>query len=73
MSQEELAECIGVSRPWYAMLESNAVVRPSTALLDRLASALMLAAEERIGLFNLALPELKLASIRAAEAANIPG
>ncbi len=64
VSQEELAECVGVSRPWYAMLESDAVVRPSTALLDRLASALMLTAEERTELFNLALPELKLPSTR---------
>ena len=40
VSQEELAEFIGVSRPWYATLESDPAVRPSTALLERIASAL---------------------------------
>lgn len=60
VTQEEIAECIGVSRTWYATLESHATVRTSAALLDRLASALMLTPEDRTSLFNLALPELKL-------------
>jgi DNA-binding XRE family transcriptional regulator len=60
VSQKELAECIGVSRAWYATLESNGGVRPSPALLDRLAAALMLTQDERKSLFNLAFPEEKL-------------
>lgn len=62
VSQEELAECIGVSRVWYAKLEAGIALRPSTALLDRLATALMLNPEERRTLFNLAVTELKLGS-----------
>lgn len=61
VSQEELAECIGVSRVWYAKLESDLALRPSTSLLDRVAVALMLNSEERRSLFNLARPELSLA------------
>jgi transcriptional regulator with XRE-family HTH domain len=74
ITQEELAECIGVSRTWYAMLESQTPVRTSAALLDRLASALMLSAEDRASLFNLALPELKLdTAARAPTAAPLYG
>ena len=58
VTQEELAECIGVSRYWYGMLESERPVRVSVFLLDRLAQVLMLSAGERAMLFALALPEL---------------
>lgn len=58
VTQEELAECIGVSRAWYCMLESEKPARASILLLDRLASILMLSARERAVLFALALPEL---------------
>jgi DNA-binding XRE family transcriptional regulator len=59
VTQEELAEAIGVSRAWYAMLESGATVRVSTRLLDRLSRALMLTIHERAVLFCLAIPELQ--------------
>lgn len=58
VTQEELAECIGVSRCWYGMLESERPSRVSIFLLDRLAAILMLSAAERAMLFTLALPEL---------------
>jgi transcriptional regulator with XRE-family HTH domain len=58
VTQEELAECIGVSRYWYSMLESDRPVRVSIFLLDRLAQILMLSAAERAMLFALAVPEL---------------
>jgi len=58
VTQEELAECLGVSRCWYGMLESERPVRVSIVLLDRLARILMLSAAERALLFALALPEL---------------
>lgn len=58
VTQEELAECIGVSRYWYCMLESERPSRVSIFLLDRLAAILMLSAAERATLFALALPEL---------------
>lgn len=68
MTQEEVAESIGVSRVWYATLESQSGVRTSPALLDRLASALMLTAAERTSLFKIALPELKLETASASPA-----
>jgi transcriptional regulator with XRE-family HTH domain len=65
VTQDELAEAIGVSREWYALLESGtARTRPSTGLLDRLASALMVTPDERAMLFQLALPELGRVRLR---------
>jgi transcriptional regulator with XRE-family HTH domain len=58
VTQQELAEAIGVTREWYAALESAAPPRTSTSLIDRLADALMVTAEERERLFRLAVPEL---------------
>jgi DNA-binding XRE family transcriptional regulator len=60
VTQEELAEAIGVSRAWYVLLEGGAAIRVSTPLLDRLASALMLPPHERSELFRLAIPELRM-------------
>lgn len=65
VTQEEIAECVGVSRVWYSTLESSSTVRTSLGLLDRLAEALMVTPEERATLFNLAIPELKLADAAA--------
>jgi len=61
VTQQELAESIGISRVWYATLESGSAVRTSSVLLDRLAAALMVSPHERAVLFDLALPELRLA------------
>jgi transcriptional regulator with XRE-family HTH domain len=58
VTQEELAETIGVSRVWYAMLESGAALNTSPRLMARLADALDLSAENRKVLFKLALPDL---------------
>jgi len=67
VTQEELAECLGVSRCWYGMIESERPARASIVLLDRLATILMLSARERAMLFALALPELDFS---AAESRN---
>ncbi len=64
VTQEELAEAIDSSRVWYAMLESGASLCTSPQLLDRLAQALMLDADERTELFSLAIPELKRTELR---------
>src|ERR1700726_1109935 len=64
VTQEELAEAIGVSREWYAMLEAAGTTRTSTGLVDRLAGALAVTPEERARLFQLALPELGGAQLR---------
>jgi DNA-binding XRE family transcriptional regulator len=59
VSQEELAEAVGVSRCWYAMLERGEPVQPSIAMLSRLARALDATCDERKTLFQLAIPELR--------------
>ncbi len=59
VTQEELAEHVGVSRTWYGLLESKRPVRVSLVLLNRLSRALMLTRAERAKLFALALPELE--------------
>jgi len=58
ISQEELAEAIGVSRGWYACLESGSR-RPSLAVIDRIATALNTSPNERATLFQLAIPALQ--------------
>lgn len=65
VTQEELAEAIGVTREWYALLECGAASsRASIGLLNRLADALMLAPPEQAVLFRLALPELRRMQLR---------
>ena len=59
VSQEELAEAVGVSRGWYAMLERGEAIQPSIAILGRLARALNATRDERLALFQLAIPELQ--------------
>jgi transcriptional regulator with XRE-family HTH domain len=58
VTQEETAEAVGVSRVWYATLESGAPIRTSMRVLGRLADVLILSADERARLFQLAIPEL---------------
>jgi transcriptional regulator with XRE-family HTH domain len=58
VTQEEIAEVVGVSRGWYRMLESDNTIRPSPRLLVRIANALMLSVSEQAHLFHLAFPEL---------------
>jgi len=58
VTQEEMAEALGVSRNWYRRLESGADARASTKLIARLAHVLLLTPDERITLFALAVPEI---------------
>lgn len=58
-TQEEIAEAVGISRVWYAIMESDRRVRVSPKVLARLSDALMLSSSERDDLFRLALPELR--------------
>jgi transcriptional regulator with XRE-family HTH domain len=64
VTQEELAEAIGVTREWYAVLETAGTTRASTSLLERLADALMVTPEERATLFYLAVPQMGRAQLR---------
>jgi DNA-binding XRE family transcriptional regulator len=59
VTQEELAEAVGVSRCWYSMLERGESIQPSVAMLNRLACALNATRDERVALFRLAIPELQ--------------
>ena len=59
VTQEELAEAIGVSRGWYARLESGKPVQPSVSMLHRIAEALRATPGERALLFRLAIPALQ--------------
>lgn len=58
VTQEEIAEAIGVSRNWYRRLESGESIRASTRLLDRLADVFAFSPEERTTLFVLGIPEM---------------
>jgi DNA-binding XRE family transcriptional regulator len=57
VTQEEVAEAVGVSRNWYRRLEAGSV-RASMKLLARLASTFAFTHEERTKLFILAIPEI---------------
>jgi DNA-binding Xre family transcriptional regulator len=58
VTQEELAEHLGISRQWYARLEGGASAGFSTPLLARLCDLLRLSPSERAELVRLAMPEL---------------
>jgi transcriptional regulator with XRE-family HTH domain len=60
-TQEEVAEALAVSRQWYAALEMGASIRPSTGLLDRIATVFALRDDERVTLFRLAIREFGVA------------
>jgi transcriptional regulator with XRE-family HTH domain len=58
VTQEELAEHLGISRNWYLRFEAGAWPRFSTQLLSRLCDVLLLSLAERAELMRLAIPEL---------------
>jgi transcriptional regulator with XRE-family HTH domain len=60
ITQEEIAEVVGVSRGWYRMLEANGASRTTPRLLVRISNALMLSGVEQAHLFHLAFPELAI-------------
>jgi transcriptional regulator with XRE-family HTH domain len=63
VTQEEIAESIGVSREWYSRIELGRNPRVPPSLLDRLADVLMLDGARRDALFTLGIPELRSASL----------
>ncbi|HEY1429498.1 MAG TPA: helix-turn-helix transcriptional regulator [Candidatus Tumulicola sp.] len=70
VTQEEIAEAVGVSRNWYRRLETECDIRASTKLLVRLALLFSLTPAERITLFSLAIPEIWSAEILSPEIAG---
>jgi transcriptional regulator with XRE-family HTH domain len=69
VTQEEVAESVGVSREWYARIELGKNRRVTPSLLERLAEVLMLDETRRDALFTLGIPELRSATL-GAEAAS---
>jgi transcriptional regulator with XRE-family HTH domain len=63
VTQEELAEALGISREWYARIECGTATRVPPALLGRMADTLMLDETQRNALFEFAIPELRRAPI----------
>jgi transcriptional regulator with XRE-family HTH domain len=59
VTQEEIAEAVGVTRVWYANLERRVDVKASAALVSRLADVFMLDDAERNALFHAAIPVLR--------------
>jgi transcriptional regulator with XRE-family HTH domain len=58
VTQEELAEHLGISRGWYARFEAGGPAGFSIPLLNRLCDILLLSAPERAELVRLAMPDL---------------
>jgi transcriptional regulator with XRE-family HTH domain len=74
VTQEELAEAIGVGHEWYVQLEcEKGKTRASTGLLRRLADALMVTPEERASLFQLAIPDVGRILLREDSIAALEG
>jgi transcriptional regulator with XRE-family HTH domain len=62
VSQEELAEHLGISRQWYGRFERGAPAAFSAQLLNGLSDLLLLSASERAELVRLAMPQLATAA-----------
>ena len=71
VTQEEVAEAVGITRQWYARLERDRAPRISAALVARLADALLMVDDERALLFRLALPELRSAALTDRSSAMV--
>jgi transcriptional regulator with XRE-family HTH domain len=63
VTQEEVAETVGISREWYTRMERDCPVRVSARVLSRIADALMMEPAERAAFFRLAVPELSVTSL----------
>lgn len=66
VTQEEVAEAVGISRNWYVRLETAEGIRVSPTILGRVADVLMLNIAERAEMFRLAVPELGSLSLEPA-------
>jgi transcriptional regulator with XRE-family HTH domain len=62
VTQDEVAEAVGISREWYWMIEHDRA-RVSAVVLGRIADALLIDPLERAALFRLAVPELRSTSL----------
>lgn len=71
VTQEEVAEAVGISRQWYGMMEMDRPVRVSATILSRIADVLMMDPCERATLFLRAIPELTSTSLSDASTAML--
>jgi transcriptional regulator with XRE-family HTH domain len=69
VTQEEVAEALGISREWYVRIECGRQTRVPPALLGGLADLLMLHDAQRNELFACAIPELRAAPLGETAAA----
>ncbi len=67
LRREEVAQRANISAKWYTFLEQGRGGAPSTDVLDRLSSALVLTSAEREHLFRLALPRTRETGHATAE------
>jgi transcriptional regulator with XRE-family HTH domain len=58
VTQEEVAEYLGISRGWYARFEAGSAAGFSVSLLRRLGDVLLLSEADRVELARLAMPDL---------------
>ena len=63
VTQEEVAEAVGICREWYTRMERERTIRVSARILARIADLLMMEPGERAALFRLAVPELRSISL----------
>ena len=61
----KVAELIGVTIDWYRWFEAGRSIRVSPRLVSRLSSALRLSSRDALALFEVAIPELYLATRQA--------
>ncbi|ANS77314.1 DNA-binding protein [Paenibacillus yonginensis] len=71
LRREEVAHLAGVSTTWYTWLEQGRDIQVSASVLDNVASALKLTADERKYLFSLAFEAGKGSSLPVRETAQI--
>ncbi|HYZ17632.1 MAG TPA: helix-turn-helix transcriptional regulator [Candidatus Acidoferrum sp.] len=63
VTQEDIAEAVGITRQWYERLENDRAARVSSIVLGRIADALMMDSAERSALFRFAVPEMRATSL----------
>ncbi|GGA42404.1 helix-turn-helix transcriptional regulator [Paenibacillus physcomitrellae] len=71
LRREEVAHLAGVSTTWYTWLEQGRDIQVSASVLDNVANALKLTADERKYLFSLAIETGKGSSLPVREEAKI--
>lgn len=64
VTQEEIAEALGVSREWYSLIENGDVARLAPELLEHIARLYEMGDQDRATLYELAIPEIAAGALR---------